>query len=166
MGMGDAWICLCFREEIARKGRERMPEIQDGQKPASERLARWKVRWADKSGGRWPAGWAVSLWTAWRQQPQRRGTPRLRIECWHWSELVNQQGYVSLRQPRQRIECCHWSQSANQQGYVRISETTRYRQEQFRLVRCACVAGSAVNTKESGSAKRHMESIPGRGRAW
>lgn len=63
MGMWDAWICLCFREEIARKGRERMPEIEDGQKPAAERLARWKVRWAGRSGGRWPAGCAGCPWT-------------------------------------------------------------------------------------------------------
>ena len=52
-GYGDAWICLCFREEIARKGRERVPEIQDGQKPTSERLAHGKnaEHCADRSGG-------------------------------------------------------------------------------------------------------------------
>lgn len=166
--MGDAWICLCFGEEIARKGRrERMPKNQDGEKPASERLARWQVRLAGRSGcrrpsrvRRWPVDGAETV-----AAEGGRSMPRQRIECCHWSESANQQGYASLRQPRPRIECCHRSQSSNQQGYLRISETARYRQEQFRLVRCARVPLRQIQLQGNGECEmRHIGSESVRGR--
>lgn len=169
MDMGTRGYVYALGKRLRGREERGCPKFRMGRsrRPRGWRDGKCAGHWAGRSGGQ--QGAQVVCGRRGGSSRGGRGMPRPGIECCHWLESANQQGSVSLRQPRQRIDCCHWSQSTNQQGSVRISETARYRQEQFRLVRWARLPCDRLNTKETTSAKEAHKSQygdeewPGRG---